>query len=99
MTSRAWVPKPAAHISVSYLDDEAVLYDAVRHRPILLNHTAGCVWAAIDGRRSFDDVVATIAEQFGVESGSIVSDVESTVLRFVQLELVVDDGVADGAFK
>ena len=81
-------PVPAGHVSVSYLDGEAVLYDADRTRPVLLNSTAAAVWAALDGTRTVDEIAAELAVRFGAEPQQVAADVDAAVARFDELGLL-----------
>jgi Coenzyme PQQ synthesis protein D (PqqD) len=90
MTRGSWVPRPADHVSTSYLDDEAVLYDAVQHRPVLLNHTAAVVWAAVDGERTVSEITDEVATHFGINQSEVSAGVQSAIEQFLELALFVD---------
>jgi len=88
MTGSQRVPVPAQHVAVSYLDGEAVLYDAELIRPLLLNSTAAMVWAALDGVRTVEDVAAELSVRFGAEPQQVSADVAAVIARFDELGLI-----------
>ena len=83
----------AAHVGVAEFDVETVLYDAESARPLLLNVSAAAVWAAIDGTRTMAAIAAVVAEQFGVEPGSLYADVALAITRFADLGLLANEVV------
>jgi len=82
------VPVPAAHVCTANLDDQAVLYDLERRRPILLNVSASVVWGALDGVHTVAEVASALAERFGVDTAVVLRDVEATIVRFGELGLL-----------
>jgi len=91
MTGAQTVPVPALHVSVSYVDGEAVLYDAELTRPVLLNSTAAAVWAALDGRRTVAEIAARLAVRFGAEPQQVAADVAAAIVKFDELGLLSAD--------
>ena len=92
MTPAQRVPKPALHVEVAYLDDEAVLFDPTLSRPVLLNHTAAMVWEALDGVRSTAEIAAELAVQFRAEPAQVVADVVDAIASFDELGLLESPG-------
>ena len=88
MTGSQRVPVPAQHVAVSYLDGEAVLYDAHLIRPVLLNSTAAMVWTALDGMRTVAEVATELAVQFGAEPQQVAADVAVAIASFDELGLL-----------
>ncbi|MDO8362946.1 MAG: HPr-rel-A system PqqD family peptide chaperone [Actinomycetota bacterium] len=81
-------PQQAAHVCAAFLDDEVVLYDVHRARPLLLNATAAAVWAAIDGARTADAIAADLAQRFEADPRHVRDDVAATLLQFAELGLL-----------
>ena len=82
------MPVHAQHVAVSYLDEEAVLYDEKHARPVLLNSTAAVVWAALDGLRTVEEIAAELAVQFGAERQRVAADVAAAIASFDELGLL-----------
>lgn len=90
--SGAWpddcVPVPAPTVHHAFFDGEAVLYLADHARPVLLNHTAATVWAAIDGQASVAEIAATLAALFDADQATVRADLERTLDTFVELGVI-----------
>ena len=82
------VPVPLPHVCAAYIDDEAVLYDVARARPVLLNVTASAVWAAIDGERTVAEITSMLAELYGADEPTVRPGVTSTLVSFDELGLL-----------
>jgi hypothetical protein len=83
------VPSVAPHVTAAVFEAESVLYDAVSARPVLLNVSASAVWAAIDATSTIAEIASTIAADFGLRAADVLPDVMATIVRFVDLDLVV----------
>lgn len=64
------------------LGDDLVLFSANDRRLHVLNPTAARVWDAMRSPRSFGELVADVAEEYGVSGVEIVDDVATLIERF-----------------
>ena len=70
----AMTPHRVDGLQELYVEGECVLFDGERfHR---LNPQAAAVWSLIDGRRTFDEICAELAEAFGVPAAEIARDAD-----------------------
>ena len=74
---------PAAHILETEIGAEISLYDPKSDSVLVLNETASDVWRLCDGEHTLDELVELLAGAYGVESGSIQSDVEQAVSTMI----------------
>jgi PqqD family protein of HPr-rel-A system len=108
------VPQQHPAMDTSYLDNEAVVFDersAVVHR---LNPSATLVWTMCDGETSIEQMLAELAEAFGLPPEAFAADVRTALDSFwdegmltgsvpvVHEEILVDaakpQGLASGLF-
>jgi len=64
---------------VQEMDEEIVLYEAGSHRAIYLNETAAVVWRLCDGRRTVEDLVEMLTENYPDARADLPRDIESAV--------------------
>lgn len=83
-----FVAVPGASVLVSYLDNEAVLYDTASQRSVLLNVTAALIWSLCDGKNSVGEVSLLTAEAFAVPSEEVAREVENVIKNFGDLGLL-----------
>lgn len=57
-----------------------------------MNATAGFIWERCDGTASVEDIVASVATEFGQSQDAVRGDVEAIVSKLVELDLVLDVG-------
>lgn len=69
---------------VTEIDGDLALYDPQRERVLTLNHTASAIWRLIDGTRTLDELVESLAVAFDMDPESIREDVVTTVDRFTE---------------
>ena len=74
------------------LDDNYLLWSSTERRLHVLNRTAGAVWEAASRHRSRADVVAHVANVYGLDSGGapageIARDIDSLLDRFLDAGL------------
>ena len=73
------VGPPAEGLTVVELDGCFHVYNPATKRAVALNETASQIWRLSTGDRDFDDVVATLAEHYGVEQDAIAPQVRATI--------------------
>ena len=83
-----FVPCTGPSVVVSYLDNEAVLYDTVSQRSVLLNVTAARIWSLCDGKNSVGEIGLLTAEAFSVAVDDIAREVENVIKNFGDLGLL-----------
>jgi hypothetical protein len=60
--------------------------------PMVLEGTAAAIWAAIDGERTLAEVVAAVAEAYGLPAEQVRGDVETFVADLAERGLVRQSG-------
>lgn len=78
----AFVPVPRASVLVSYLDDQAVLYDTASRCSALLNQTSMVIWSSCDGRGSVSDICDVVARLFEMPVVAVQPDVYGAIRQF-----------------
>lgn len=63
--------------------DRVIVLELTRpeSRPLVLEGTAAAIWHRIDGARATDDIVRTLADELGISTDAIRSDVEDFLAR------------------
>jgi Coenzyme PQQ synthesis protein D (PqqD) len=79
---------PRPHIIESEIGDEISLYDPTTERVVVLNTTASDVWRLADGEHTVPEVVAMLARAYQVDPASIRDEVQSTVERLIEEQLL-----------
>jgi hypothetical protein len=82
------VPVARQHASTLSVAGETVIYDEQEHAMLVLNSSAGEVWARCEGSRTVDDIVAELAAAHGTDCSSIEDDVWQTVCKLASLGLL-----------
>ena len=85
-TAQRWVHRPDVH--AVELDGETVVYDRPTRRLHLLNPSATVIWMALDGQVTGDELVAELAEQFGVELETMDRQVRDVLTTLSQEGLI-----------
>ena len=72
---------------------DPLLFDSATSQLHRLKGTAGAVWAAIDGQRTVDEIVALIVDLYdvgadGVERSVVGADIENALDQFSQRGLL-----------
>lgn len=70
------------------LDGRVTVYCPQANDVLILNETASAVWRLLDGNRSSEEIVESLAHDYGLPSPAIAADVESTVDFFVTNGLI-----------
>jgi len=71
------------HVSHELPDSgETAVFDEARSELVLLNPTAGAIWALVDGRRRVREIVRDLLEQ--VEGPPAAEDATATALVFLK---------------
>ena len=85
---RAHIPQPSETVSTFVPTDgsDPVLFDSATSRLHRLQGTASSVWAAIDGTRSVDEIVALLGDLYGGD----VDDIDDALAHFSQRGLLRD---------
>ena len=73
------VGPPVAGLTVVEVDECFHIYNPVTKRAVALNETASQIWRLSTGDREFREVVATLAEHYGVDHDSIAGQVRTTI--------------------
>jgi len=80
----------AAAVEEALLDGELVLYNPVDHRIHHLDRTGAVVWQLLDGSATVGELVADIAEAFGVPTEQVEADVSEILISLAGEGLLVD---------
>jgi hypothetical protein len=91
VVGRNATPRALDHASTLDIDGKTVVYDERGHAMFVLNPSAGAVWRACDGTRTFDDVVRELAATHGTEPDAIAEDVRQTVDKLVSLGVLSEE--------
>lgn len=78
----------AAAIQAFPLDDDLVLYDDRDGRSYVLNRTGAAVWRLCDGEATVDDLVASIAREYGEPTERVRPDVEALLAELREAGLL-----------
>ncbi len=70
------------------IDDHVVLYDPITRRAHLLNASAAAIWSRCNGDEDLDQIARHLAERFDAPFAAVRADVQSTVDRFVEVDLL-----------
>ena len=66
------------------IDDEAVVMDLESGAFFSLSGSALSIWAAIDGSRDRDAVVATVASEYGLAGEELAADVDAFIAQLTE---------------
>src|SRR4051812_14781878 len=83
--------KRANRLLVDHLDDETIIFDQDRNKAHCLNHSAGLVWAACDGKTSVAELAAAVQAQLGAAFSP--GDAEDALAKLQKAHLL-EPGVA-----
>ncbi len=70
------------------LDGNLSLYAEGQQQAVLLNATASALWRLLVQRRSLEELVAELAEDYAVDGSLIADDVRTTLDELVRLGLL-----------
>ena len=73
------VGPPIGDVVETEIDDCVALFHPTTGEAFVLNATASDVWRLSDGELDLDGLTATLAGAYGVDPGTIRSDVEEAV--------------------
>ncbi|HSH41281.1 MAG TPA: PqqD family protein [Arenicellales bacterium] len=82
------IPSANTEFSLEEIDDELLLYHPAKTKAVYLNETAALVWQLCDSKRSVDEIVTLLEENYP-ESDTVRSDVEKT------LQQLADNGAVE----
>ena len=81
---------PRRHVSLHFLGDEGVLFDAAAQRLYAVNTTATCVWCCLEEEMSPARIAERLNDAFGLAKSEAMSYVTDIVARWRELRLVSD---------
>ena len=82
-------------IETAPLDEEAILFNPVANRFVVMNSTGGFIWNLLDEARSADHLARAMCEQFAqVSFPDALRDVENILEQMVAQNLVIADSVS-----
>lgn len=85
---------PAAGVASVTLGDEVVVYRVAPPDSFVLNATAGLLWQCFDGTSPLGDILADLADAFGVDRADVEKDCLPIVSTWLAHHLVEEvDGV------
>jgi hypothetical protein len=73
------VGPPVAGLTIVEVDGCFHIYNPATKRAVALNETASQIWRLSTGERQFGDVVAALAERYGVDDDAIAGQVRATI--------------------
>lgn len=82
-----WARHP--RILETEMGNDISLYDPVAERVTVLNTTASDIWRLLDGGTSVSEVTDLLSQAYEVDRSRILIDVQSTVERLAEEELVI----------
>ena len=74
-------PRAVARVVEHEVEEDLVLYDPSRDAVHILNTTASVVWWLCDGQRTHEEIVARVADLYGVEPAAVAGDVQEVLCR------------------
>jgi PqqD family protein of HPr-rel-A system len=80
------VRKPGVWLRSS--DNENVVFDPQTDSVHFLNATAMAIWVLCDGETTADEMIGAICELSGLPPDVVAEDVQQTLLRFVEADIV-----------
>ncbi len=92
--SRAVVPTVVAHASTMVVEEKTVVYDEDAHTMLVLNSSAGAVWALCDGWRTVESIMTELVGMHGADPDQIEDEVWDTVEKLVSLGVLFDGRAA-----
>lgn len=90
-TSGGPVWKVKAGLGDAELDGERVLWDPETGQLARLDRIGSLVWASLDGVATVGELVADLADAFGVSAEAVRADVDDLVARLSELGLVTEE--------
>lgn len=84
------VPRVTDCVATTVVDGTTVVYDERGQALLMLNATAGAVWAACDGVQTLREIAAALAARHGAPLEAVLADVCSTVCVLVDAGLLAD---------
>ena len=86
------VGPPRPGVLEEELDDELLLYHPATSHVTALNRTAADVWLLATGKYTPEQIVSRLASSYGVDPGSIRTDVEAAIETLRGADLFTSDG-------
>lgn len=88
--ARAFAVRPdVAWVAVG---DEVVVYRVIPPTSFVLNAVAGLLWRCLDGASPLTDILADIADAFGVDTAAVEHDCLPVVGMWLEQRLVEEVG-------
>jgi len=84
------VPRVVNGASTTVVEGTTVVYDERGQALLMLNASAGSVWASCDGVRTLEDIATALAAAHGAPRAAVLEDVCSTVCVLVDAGLLAD---------
>jgi hypothetical protein len=81
-------PKRRDGVRSETVEGEIVLYDPTQGQAVYLNETAALIWTLCDGNSSVREMTALLQREMGDTAASIATDVDTTIDRFLEANLV-----------
>lgn len=72
-------------VQAADLDGNLSLYAEGQQQAVLLNATASALWRLLAQRRSLEELVAQLADDYAVDGSLIADDVRTTLEELVRL--------------
>ena len=74
-------PKAVDRVVEHEVEEDLVLYDPSRDAVHILNTMASVVWWLCDGQRTQEEIVARVADLYGVKPAAVAGDVQEVLCR------------------
>jgi hypothetical protein len=81
-------PTPVPGIDIHDLDQETLIYSVDLEVSVTLNVSAQAIWNLCDGQLSITEIIAALAQRYGLNPAEIVPDIVTTITRLQQVGLL-----------
>ncbi len=86
------IPNMHPQVAATIADGQAVIVLADSGNVTILNETATRVWQLCDGTHTIEQIVRTIADEYGVEQVTAQNDVNDLLEQMLKIEALVLGG-------
>lgn len=69
-------------------DNEVIIIDPSKARPIWLNYQAALIWNSCDGKHTVDEILEILSKQFSGEKKVIMEDLMIFLERLEKMKLI-----------
>ncbi len=86
-------PKRRADLTIREVDGEVIVLNHRLGQIHQLNATASYVWHLCDGRMSVQDIIISVAKEYGGSAVEVEKDIRRVIAQFLEKELLIGESV------